>query len=144
VPAIGGDAEPIATEARSIDALAIATDGKGYAYLVKDGGRHIIETAPSVGSPGKRYQPGPCEADDINNSPTLRVSPSHRRMLFLVDPAAAYLAWDIPLPSGNKAPRQVLPGLPRFGGTPQFSWLPDSRHIVLALQSEARLRNWRR
>jgi len=134
VPAIGGDAELIATETRPIYALDIAQDGKAYAVFVKDGGRHIIATAPSAGSPGKRYQPGPFEADDIHNTPTLRISPDHRRMLLLVGTVAGNLAWDIPLPSGNKAPRQVLPGVARFAGNPQVSWLPDSRHIVLAMQ----------
>ena len=66
-----GIAEPIATESRPILALDIAQDGKGYAGLVWDGGMHIIETAPSAGSPGKRYQPGPFEADAIHNTPTL-------------------------------------------------------------------------
>jgi len=137
VPAIGGDAEPIATETRPIFALEIAQDGKGYAGFVKEGGRYIIETAPSAGSPGKRYQPGLFEADDIHNTPTLRISPDHRRMLLLVGTAAGNLAWDIPLPSGNKAPRQVLPGVARFAGSSQFSWLPDSRHIVLAMQAKS-------
>ena len=56
------------------------------------------------GSPGKRYQPGPFEADAIHNTPTLRISPDHRRMLLLVDTVAGNLAWDIPLPPGTRLP----------------------------------------
>ena len=42
----------------------------------------------------------------------------------------------MPWPAGRTPPQQVLRGLPDYGGTPQFSWLPDSRHIVLSLQEK--------
>ena len=135
VPLIGGAPEPMAPEARPVRYVDIAPDGKGFAALLYDGGKYFIETAPSPGSPGKRYPPGPFEATVLYNNPNLGISPDHRRLLFVADTIGARNFWDLSLPAGRKAPRRVLRGLATFGETPVFSWLPDSRHIVLALQA---------
>ena len=39
-------------------------------------------------------------------------------------------AWLLPYPSGT--PRRILQSLAAIVGTPQFSWMPDSRHIVMS------------
>ena len=134
VAVVGGDPALIATEDREVIYPSISTDGKGYAVLLHDEGKHFIELSPSLGSAGKRYQPGPFESTEFINTPNLAISPDHRKLLFLEDRPGARTAWELPLPAGHKAPRLVLPDLPAFGDTPIFSWLPDSRHVVLSLQ----------
>jgi Tol biopolymer transport system component len=38
----------------------------------------------------------------------------------------------VPWPAGSGTPRQILSKLPHDAGTPPFSWMPDSRHIIAA------------
>ena len=44
--------------------------------------------------------------------------------------------WLLPYPAGGKAPHQILQKLPTLQGTPNFSWMPDGRHIVVALTAD--------
>jgi eukaryotic-like serine/threonine-protein kinase len=135
VPVVGGDPVPMATEDRAVIYPSISTDGKGFAALLHDAGKYFVEFSPSPGSRGTRYPAGPFESTELYTDPDLTISPDHRKLLFLADRPGTRSAWDLPLPPGRKAPRRVLPGLPGFGDTPASSWLPDSRHVVLSLQT---------
>ncbi len=54
-------------------------------------------------------------------------------------------AWLLDYPGGGTAgARRVFADTHGFGGTPEFSWMPDSRHIVMSYQpdSDARVGLW--
>lgn len=83
----------------------------------------------------QRYEPAPFATPHYINRPSLSFSPDgHQLILMLnVGHGDGEEAWLMPYPPDpRRPPRRVLPALPGFGGTPQFSWLPDNRHIVLA------------
>ena len=56
-------------------------------------------------------------------------------MLFLTGNNNREEAWLLPYPAGSGVPKQILKQLPTQQGTPTFQWMPDSRHIVIALAS---------
>jgi Tol biopolymer transport system component len=134
VPVFGGEPELVMPS----DALylTISPDGKVLAALAFQDGKLVVKTASPIGSPLRMYAPAPFETKETFNSPNLKFSPDGRRILFFSDVPQGRQVWSLPWPAGRAAPRQVLQGLPYYGPTPQFSWLPDSRQIVLSLQEK--------
>src|SRR5262249_32799211 len=69
--------------------------------------------------------------------PRLVFSPDGRRLLLIVNTGrAGEELWLLTYPPHSSSPRRVLADLRTFGGTPEVAWLPDDRHIVLALRPE--------
>ncbi len=133
IPVFGGDPELVGT-VEAGGSGEIFPDRKVARVVTPDGNLEV--KTGSLGSPLQRYQPGPFETKDFHNTPILRFSPDGRSILLLLDLYRGRTAWRLPIPPGREAPQRVLPGLPGFGGTPAFSWFPDSRHIVLSLQDK--------
>jgi eukaryotic-like serine/threonine-protein kinase len=46
-------------------------------------------------------------------------------------------SWLLPYPAGGRPPRLVVPNLAPLEMPPSFGWMPDSRHIVVAMSNEA-------
>ncbi len=141
VPVFGGEPELVmpldAFYSFGASYATISPDGKALAVIARrDDGKLVVKTASPVGSPLQVYAPAFFEAKVVFNNPNLKFSPDGRRILLFMDLAQERQAWSLPWPAGRTAPRQVLRWLPGYGGTPQFSWLPDSRHIVLSLQEK--------
>ncbi len=114
-----GTAQTVATVARSED------------------GSFGIWTATPLGADLERYEPAPFAARRHYNEPFLRFSPDGRQLLlFWYAADRGEEAWLMPFPpDANSPPHRILQDLPALGGTPEFSWLPDNRHIVLSTGS---------
>ena len=82
----------------------------------------------------ERYEPAPFAPTGLVNVPALSFSPDGRQLLLMWNPSAeGEQAWLLPYPPNpDHPPRRILETLPTYPGTPQFSWLPDNRHIVVS------------
>ena len=136
VATVGGDPEFI----MDIDCSICDTsrDGKVVAALMKGkDGYYSVEVSDPLGSPLRTYTPAPFASKGIYNYPQLALSPDGKEiLLFRAGDNAKEEAWLLPYPAGGKPPQRILQKLPSFAGTPTFSWLPDSRHIVVSLAAE--------
>ena len=82
-------------------------------------------------TPGSRF--GAYEILSVHNAPTLRFSPDGRQILYFRNGGDGEQGWLLPFPADPaRPPRRVFESLPAFGGTPQISWMPDSRHVVVS------------
>ncbi len=94
-----------------------------------------------------RYGPEPFAANALIESPVLRFSPDGKHLLLMLNRGLGEgdEAWLLDYPSrGTAGARRVLTDSHGFGGTPEFAWMPDSRHIVMSYQpaSDARVGLW--
>ncbi len=137
VPTVGGDLDFIMdAECFTCD---LSQDGKALASLsvvTNSGEMHTVSISDPLGSPVRAYTPAPFDSKDLFNHPTLSFSPDGKQiLLFRAGDKNDEAAWLLPYPAGSKPPRRILEKLPSFQGTPTFSWMPDSRHIVVSLSS---------
>jgi len=143
IAAAGGDPEPLLILDSQKDysgALTSAPDSKAIALLHKgDDGQWGVWISAPPGSPLKKYSPDPFATRDLYNHPSLQFSPDGKRLLlFLADEHSQDQGWLLPYPQdASRPPKRVLEGLPVFGDTPWFGWMPDSRQIVLSTQASA-------
>jgi Tol biopolymer transport system component len=133
VSPVGGEPEPL----QAIDwpfVASVSRDGMAVASLRNgDDGVYGIWLSSPPGATLKRYEPAPFAQRGLANRPTLKFSPDGRQILLIRSRGAGEEAWLMPYPADPaKPPHQVLHGLPTFGGTPEFSWMPDNRHVVLS------------
>jgi serine/threonine protein kinase len=120
-----------------VDAVtaSISPDGRVQTVMRKEeDGTYSVATSSPVDSPLRRYSPAPFETKHFANYPSLGLSPDGSRILYFLKRDGQEQAWSIPFPAGSGIPKQVLKDLPHYGGTPEFSWFPDSRHIAISLQ----------
>jgi Tol biopolymer transport system component len=91
-------------------------------------------SSPPTAAP-KRYLPNPFASKDIHNVPKLKFSPDGKKLLLNVNGGRQREeSWILPYPPNpSNPPHQVLQDLQSVDGTPVFSWMPDSRHVVLGL-----------
>jgi len=117
-------------------AVSIAPDGKAVAVLQRSGGLSVTISSPP-GSPLVTYAPAPYATKTVFNAPRIRFSPDGSKLLLVVNAGrGAEETWLLPYPADGKSePTRVLGDLISYGGTPQTAWMPDSRHVVLALQA---------
>ncbi|MGH9520380.1 MAG: hypothetical protein ACRD2D_12055, partial [Terriglobales bacterium] len=115
-------------------ALALSPDGKDLVgtFKFKDGKTGLADSSPP-GAPPRPLAEGAYAGQGYLNRPVLAFAPDGHSILMFDHSAdrGRDEAWLIPWPSG---PAQlVLRGLKQNSITPGFAWMPDSRHIVLAL-----------
>jgi serine/threonine protein kinase/Tol biopolymer transport system component len=143
VAAVGGDPEPFLSFSvvAPFEAIDVSPDWKAVAALRlgEDGHMGIwIGTPPDWKL--KKYSPDPLAANPFFSlSSLLRFAPDGKNILLFFnvpESGRGEEAWLIPYPPdpGNP-PRLVLRDMPRYGETASFSWMPDSRHIVLSTQA---------
>jgi len=115
---------------------AISPDGRTLALL------RLTQSPPSfavwIASPpeaaSKPYEPAPFKARDFTNPPNIHFAPDGRKIL-----AAANLdglgeqIWLLPWPPAQS--RRLFSDLP-LSGNRQFSWLPDSRHVLFSARTD--------
>jgi Tol biopolymer transport system component/DNA-binding winged helix-turn-helix (wHTH) protein len=83
----------------------------------------------------ERYAPDPFVAHGTLNGIFLRFSPDGKQLLLWWNASRGEEeAWLLPIPGdATRPPRRVLERLPPAPtGSSEFSWLPDSRHIVVS------------
>ncbi len=138
VPTVGGDLDFI----MDIDCVTcdLSPDGKALAILSlpsKPGELYGVAISDPLGSPVRAYSPAPFASKELFNRPGLAFAPDGKKiLLFRAGEKVNEEAWLLPYPAGNKPPRRILEKLPTFEGTPSFSWMPDSRHIVVSIATD--------
>ncbi len=136
VATVGGELEFIMdADCNNCD---LSRDGKAYATIAKGpDGYYGVAVSDPLGSPLRYYKPAPFASKDLYNDPQTAFSPDGKSiLLFCAGSNNRDEAWLLPYPAGSGAPKQILKKLPTHQGTPTFQWMPDSRHIVVALASE--------
>jgi eukaryotic-like serine/threonine-protein kinase len=136
VATVGGELEFIMdADCNNCD---LSRDGKAYATIAKDpDGYYGLAVSDPLGSPLRYYKPAPFASKDLYNDPDTAFSPDGKHiLLFYSGTNNKDEAWLLPYPAGSGAPKQILKKLPTHQGTPTFQWMPDSRHVVVALASE--------
>jgi Tol biopolymer transport system component len=118
--------------------VAIAPDLHAVAFprLGGDGTYGVWISSPP-GSEARKYTPDPMATHALYNATHLRFSPDGKSILLLMrGDRSRDEAWLMPYPPDpGKPPHLVLAGLKSYGGTPHFSWMPDSRRLVLSFQA---------
>lgn len=136
VPVLGGSLSAV----MDVDcgACALSPDGQTFVDQMRPASRgeaYEVGISHPLGAPLRAYEPAPFASRDIYNLSELAFSPDGKKILFMRMGEGGEENWVLPYPAGSGTPRRVLGGMPTFNGTPHFSWLPDSRHIVVNLQS---------
>jgi Tol biopolymer transport system component len=133
---VGGEPVPLFSfPSGTTNVISITSDGSNVAALRRDEQRVWgIWTGTLASGALRRYEPFPLAPTEFVNTPALSFSPDGRRLLLMWNPSAeGEQAWLLPYPPDpSNPPRRVLESLPSRAGTPQFSWLPDSRHVLVS------------
>jgi eukaryotic-like serine/threonine-protein kinase len=132
IATVGGEPEFIMAQGQMLP-LAISPDGRAlveFRYHADEPSTLAISSP--IGSPLRNYSP--IASKGIFNAPALRFSPNGKKILLLCNDQGGEKAWLVPFPEGGGSPRLVLKNIPKYGFTPAFSWMPDSRHIVIPVQ----------
>ena len=109
------------------DGTAVATLGQA------EDGTIGLWTAKLPEAKFEPYEPAPFATRSLWHVPFVRFSPDGKHLLLLwtAGSARGQEAWLLPFPPNPAAPpRRVLERLP-IADLPEFSWLPDNRHIVV-------------
>src|SRR6185437_7579579 len=138
VAAVGGTPRQLYAFPSNSDLRIGTISPHAWAVLQADAsGRYQIYTAPvggpPAGAPWSLYQPVPFAVQQIINQPQLAFSPDGKQLLLFINAARGNEeAWLLPFPADpNHPPRRVFPSLPPHSFTTFFSWMPDSRRLVM-------------
>ncbi len=135
---VGGDPQLVMKYLPQTRAVGISPDGKAVAmfHADKDGQWGLWISSPP-GSAAKQYLPSPFSTKQFLNNPQIRFSPDGKQILLNVHGSKQREEmWLLPYPANSSKPPHEIPvTVEAFGGTPDFSWMPDSRRIVMSLQA---------
>ncbi len=134
VATVGGEPEILAPHLPTTELVAFSRDLQAVAYFYPgDDGRYgVWISSPPTAAP-KRYLPDPFAFKELHNVPYLQFSPDGKQMLLFVNGGRqGEEAWLLPYPANpSQPPHRVLLNAQSINGTPVFSWMPDSRHVVM-------------
>ncbi|HXR98572.1 MAG TPA: protein kinase [Terriglobales bacterium] len=119
-----------------IGSLALSPDAAALVASWKEpNGKIGVGVSAPPGSAPVPYPSQAFASADILNQPLVAFAPDGRSILLMQHSAdrGRDEAWLLPWPASNGKPRPVLPWQPQLGITPTFSWMPDSRHLLLSL-----------
>jgi serine/threonine protein kinase/Tol biopolymer transport system component len=136
----GGDPQMLfapSGEAPSMLAAALSPDGNVLAVWrstrVGEEIRSSVWLSSPPGAPLKKYEPAPFEVTGTFGPVFLGWAPDGRKLMASFYRTEGPQMWLLPFPDGERAePHRVFAELVG-GGSPSFSWFPDSRHVVLSL-----------
>jgi DNA-binding winged helix-turn-helix (wHTH) protein/Tol biopolymer transport system component len=120
--------------------MDVTRDGKTIVSFgrMEDGRFGVFTVSLPNGDP-EWYPPDLFATRQFANTPFLRFSPDDRHLLVWWNAGTGEEAWLLPFPAdASQPPRRVLEDLPAVFGTPEFTWLPDNRHIVVSAGPETR------
>ncbi len=142
--------EPGMVQKARARAAALSLDGKTLATWRVTTGENVVSSSVWLASPPtaepRKYTPAPFEVGGEFGPNYLRFSPDGTQILAAFHgPSVA--VWLLPFPDGAGAhgtPHQIFKDAPSLRIPPAFSWMPDSRHVVLTLKdtSTGRARLW--
>ncbi len=135
IASVGGEPEALWTlPAKNEGIVAISPDGKaGALYCLNIIDPCDMEVSDPIGSPPRVYPDSHVKANNIFGVPQMKFSPDGKKLLLIrAGDSGLDESWLLPWPAGKGTPRQILKKLPHDAGTPTFSWLPDSRHLIVA------------
>jgi Tol biopolymer transport system component/predicted Ser/Thr protein kinase len=126
VASMGGAVETVLDQ---VMAFAVARDGKTVA-VADDGGSFSLG---AMGGSLTRYRKPPFDQGFVVH--WLRFSPDGSRLavMFSRINSPGGEVWLVPLPPEKGAPRKLFPAEPAANSFTGFSWMPDSRNLVVAL-----------
>ena len=127
----GGKSTLIQKEVRT---AAISPDGKTLAFWRLSGSgdqrrRSVWISSPPAGT-AHEYRPAPFAVEGGRGGDSLQFAPDGASILVSARYSGSRL-WLLPLPEGRGALRELFAGTD-LGATVTASWLPDSRHAILA------------
>src|SRR5581483_11617609 len=137
---VGGDPQLVMKYPPQTRAEAVAPDGSSVAiFHAGPDGQWGVSISSPPGSEPKQYLPSPFSTKQFLNVPQLRFSPDGKQILLNVrGKQQREEMWLLPYPANSSKPPRELPiTVETFGGTPDFSWMPDSRRIVMSVQTSA-------
>jgi serine/threonine protein kinase len=141
VAVVGGEPESLMAldkDKTILQDLDVANDASASAMLHEDGPVSLWISSP-IGSAPKKYSPDPFATRSVLNVPALAFSPDRKQILLFINSGdrGREEAWLTPYPADpSHPPHRIFEDFPTWGGTPTFSWMPDSRRIVVALQTD--------
>ena len=107
----------------------ISPDGQSLATFTYPEGKVLIQHP--VGSAAQPYDPMPLKIESYYNSPWLSFSPDGRSIILGVAlTGRGETSWLLPWPPARG--RRVFPQTSDLHNTPQWRWLPDSRHMIFS------------
>ena len=130
IPASGG--EPVLVQA-NVQSAGLSPDGNTMALwpATAEGDRLAVWIASPPEGPRRKYAPMPFQASQYYNNPQIRFSPDGKQLLLCVAlDTRGETCWLLPWPESTG--RRLFGGGLPFSFTPQFTWMPDSRHVVFA------------
>jgi Tol biopolymer transport system component/DNA-binding winged helix-turn-helix (wHTH) protein len=139
VATVGGEPEFVMNMNNECVVPSLSRDGKVLVSFTKSKSEvYGLAISDPLGSPYRTYSPAPFATRSYYNQPQLKISPDGKKILLLMDDANDKPeSWLLPYPvGGNRSPRQLPQKLTAFAGTPSFSWMPDSRHIVVSMAAD--------
>jgi Tol biopolymer transport system component len=119
-------------------AAALSPDGRSLVYWLDRDERNVpvpkLWISSPLGTAPRKYEPVVWQSLGHSDPLYLRFSPDGRRLAVSVTGSDGAEIWLLPFPDGAAAhskPHRVFESsLPSFA--PSISWMPDSRHLVLA------------
>jgi serine/threonine protein kinase/Tol biopolymer transport system component len=132
---VGGEPEFLFAIEHEHYAWTLSGDVKTYAALHEGSdGKYGVWYASPPGSTLKKYEPDPFATREVYNTPQMAFSPDGKQLLMYIAGAQRRdEAWLMPFPPDpSHPPKKVFTSLNGFNGTPEFTWAPDNRHVVLA------------
>jgi serine/threonine protein kinase/Tol biopolymer transport system component len=136
VAAVGGDPEFSIALHTASPAEALTRDNRVRVALHKGpDARYGLWHSSPPDAPEKKYSPDPFTTPLVINNPQVGFSPDGKQILLYMNGARRREeAWLMPFPpQPAHPPRRVFTTIDTFNSTPSFSWMPDNRHVVLAL-----------
>jgi Tol biopolymer transport system component len=120
-----------------VAAADLSKDGKAFALwrII----RHEKKISASLwisspaGAPPHQYQPAPFEANAGYTGTLIRFSPDDTQIGLSIFTSADSAFWLLPWPEGHSAPRRLF-SKRNLPDAARFDWMPDSRHLLMAME----------
>jgi Tol biopolymer transport system component len=119
-------------------AAALSPEGNALAFWrteEREGKRmSSLWISSPPGSPPRKYEPAPFESEGSGNPIFIRFAPDGAKIC--LSEVFTNSVWLLDWPDGPKAKaRRIFPGHV-FSWAPAFDWMPNSRHLVMAINGE--------
>ena len=121
----------------SVAAADLSPDGKVFALwrIISQEKKTTASlwTSSPAGAPPHQYQPAPFEVDGGYTGTSIRFSPDGAYIGLSIFTSADSSFWLLPWPEGHSAPRRLF-SKRNLPNAPRFDWMPDSRHLLMAME----------